>query len=86
MITSWRETAKRKQMQFGRRTDMEQEEKVLKMLAECWNEFLKLEVQHPAEQREFCDAIHRCQDLIGVRVARKYRPDLFPNKGNRRKE
>jgi hypothetical protein len=60
---------------------MEQEEKVLKMLAQCWNEFLKLEVQHPMERREFCDGIHRCQDIIAVRVARKYRPDMFPNKG-----
>lgn len=59
---------------------MEQEEKVLKMLADTWNEFIKLKHQHPDEQRDFCDGIHKCQYIIGMRFAREYREDLFPIK------
>lgn len=59
---------------------MEQEEKIIELLAECWNEFIKLESQHPDEKRDFCDGIHKCQDIIGMRFARKSRPDLFPIK------
>lgn len=61
-------------------SEMEQEEKVLKLLAECWNEFLKLDTQHPDEMRDYCNGIHRCQDIIGLRFARESRPDLFPIK------
>lgn len=60
---------------------MEKEEKIVKMLAECWNEFLQLEQQHPDERRDFCNGIYRCQDVIGMRFARESRPDLFPIKG-----
>ena len=59
---------------------MEQEEKVLKMLADSWNEFIKLESQHPDEQRDFCDGIHKCQSIIAMRFAREYRSDIFPIK------
>ena len=59
---------------------MEQEEKVLRMLADCWNEFVKLDRQHPDEQRDFCDGIHKCQYIIGMRFARENRSDLFPVK------
>ena len=59
---------------------MEQEEKVLKMLADTWNEFVKLDNQHTDEQRDFCDGIHKCQYIIGMRFARKYREDIFPIK------
>jgi len=60
--------------------NMEQEEKVLKLLVECWNEFIKLDSQHPDEMRDFCNGVHRCQDIIGMRFARNSRPDLFPIK------
>lgn len=56
---------------------MEQEEKVLKMLADCWNEFVKLDNQHPDEQRDFADGIHKCQYILGMRFARDSRPDIF---------
>lgn len=61
-------------------TEMGQEEKVLSLLVEAWNEFIKLESQHPNECSDFCDGIHQCQNVLGMRVARKYRPDLFPIK------
>lgn len=60
--------------------DMKQEEKVLKMLADIWNEFIKLDKQHPDEQRDFCDGMHKCQSVIGMRFARRYRGDIFPIK------
>lgn len=59
---------------------MQQEEKVLKMLVDTWNEFMKLEHQHPDEQRDFCDGIHQCQYVLGMRFARESRPDIFPIK------
>lgn len=50
------------------------------MLTECWNEFCKLEGQHPDETNDFKDGIHKCQYVLGMRFARKYRPDLFYTK------
>ena len=47
------------------------EEKVLMMLAEVWNEFLKLPVEHPMEQQEFCSSIHVCQNMVLSREARR---------------
>lgn len=57
-----------------------QAEKVLKLLVDAWNQFLMLEPQHPDEQRDFADGIHKCQYLIGMRFARQYREDIFPIK------
>ena len=59
---------------------IETEEELLKMSAECWKKFLELEQQHPSERNDFCDGIHKCQDVIAVRFARKFRPDVFPIK------
>ena len=59
---------------------MEQEKKVLEKLAEAWNEFLKLEKQHPDEISDFCDGIHKCQLVIGMRFARESNPEIFPKK------
>ena len=49
----------------------DQEAVVVGLLAEAWNEFLKLPVEHPMEQREFCTAIHSCQDKILARGGRR---------------
>jgi len=49
----------------------DQEAVVVGMLAEAWNEFLKLPIEHPMEQREFCTAIHSCQDKILARGGRR---------------
>lgn len=59
---------------------MKKEEEVLDLITEVWNNFLELDSQHPNEETEFCDAIHRCQYVIGLRFARESRPDLFPIK------
>jgi len=59
---------------------MKTEKKILKLLSEVWGEFLKLEKQHPNEEIDFADGIHKCQYLMGMRVARKYEPKIFPIK------
>ena len=58
----------------------DQEEKVLEMLANVWNEYLKLDVQHPNEREYFANGINQCQSMIAMRIARNSRPDLFPIK------
>lgn len=59
---------------------MEQEEQVLVSLAVAFNEFIKLESQHPDELLDFVEGIHKCQAIIALRFARASRPDLFPIK------
>ena len=49
----------------------DQEAVVVGLLAEAWNEFLKLRTEHPMEQSEFCTAIHSCQDKILARGGRR---------------
>ncbi|KGU84841.1 hypothetical protein [Pseudomonas mediterranea] len=49
-----------------------QEVKVVKLLAEAWNEYLKLPVEHPMEQEEFCTAVHACQEKVLARSGRRY--------------
>jgi hypothetical protein len=49
----------------------EQEAKVVGLLAEAWNEFLKLPQEHPMAQQEFCTAIHECQDKVLARGGRR---------------
>ena len=49
----------------------DQEAKVAQMLGDAWNEYLKLPVEHPREQQEFCTAIHICQDKILGRCGRR---------------
>lgn len=49
----------------------EQEAKVVGLLAEVWNEFMKLPVEHPMAQQEFCTAINECQDKVLARGGRR---------------
>lgn len=49
----------------------DQEAKVAQMLGDAWNEYLKLPKDHPMEQGEFCNAIHRCQDIVLARCGRR---------------
>ena len=60
-----------------------EEEKVLNMLADCWNEFCKLETQHPDELNDFRDGIHKCQYVLAMRFAREYKPKLFLTYNNK---
>ena len=52
----------------------ESEGEVVDALVTAWNKFSGLERQHPDELRDFMDAIHRCQDLLAVRIARREYP------------
>ena len=45
----------------------DQEAKVAQMLGEAWNEYLKLPIEHPMGQKEFCSAIHACQNIVLAR-------------------
>ncbi len=45
----------------------DQDAKVAQMLGDAWNEYLKLPIEHPMEQREFCSAIHACQNMVLAR-------------------
>lgn len=56
------------------------EEEILKHLVQAYNLFAELDSQHPNEKEDFCDGIHKCQYVLGMRIAREYRPDLFPIK------
>lgn len=49
----------------------EQEAKVAKMLGDAWDEYLKLPIEHPLEQHEFCMAIHQVQDMVLARCGRR---------------
>ena len=50
------------------------EEKCLHHLSASYGVFLDLPIQHPDDMRDFVDAVHRIQDLIAMRIARR----LFP--------
>ncbi|HGM8127808.1 TPA: hypothetical protein ACKQAT_004973 [Pseudomonas aeruginosa] len=41
------------------------------LLAQAWNSYLKLPVEHQAEAAEFCRAIHACQDMVLARCGRR---------------
>ncbi len=55
------------------------EGEVMRHLHLAWNAFCILPSQHPDEKRDFCDAIHRLQDLLAVRVCRRLFPDGWPS-------
>lgn len=59
----------------ARLTELERE--ILDKLGEVANAFTLLPAQHSADQAEFFAAIHRAQDLIGVRVARRAEPVVW---------
>jgi hypothetical protein len=53
------------------------EERVLLSLSDAWNGYARLDVYHSDEPNEFRDAIHRCQDLIAVRIVRRLDPGTW---------
>lgn len=46
-------------------------------LADCWNDFLQLEIMHPSERTEFMNAIHSAQNIVMARSAVRAHPDKF---------
>lgn len=59
-----------------------EEGEVMDSLISAAQGFARLPVQHPDEARDFCDAIHRGQDMLAVRVARREYPAGWPVKGS----
>lgn len=49
----------------------QREARVVELLAEAWNAYVQLPVEHPMAQAEFCTAIHRCQDMVLARPGRR---------------
>lgn len=56
-----------------------EEEEVMNSLAKAWGDFCKLPRQHPDELKDFTDSIHRCQDLLALRVCRRFFPKGWTN-------
>lgn len=54
-----------------------EERALLRDLAIVWTNFLALGETHPGMVADFCAAIHRCQSLIAVRVARRADPEIW---------
>ena len=55
-----------------------EEQTVMDSIMAAYEAFLKLESEHPDELREFVDGIHRCQDVLGMRVLRRSVPTGWP--------
>ncbi len=58
----------------------EPEGKVLDLLVDAFNEFCKLERQHPNEGTDFTDGIHKCQSVLALRIVRREYPEGWPKK------
>ena len=58
-------------------TDLEGE--VMDSLVNAWNKFIKLEKQHPCENDDFADGIHKCQHQLCIRILRRDYPEGYPN-------
>jgi hypothetical protein len=54
-----------------------QEKEVLNHLCEAFNKFKKLPVAHPDDMSEFIDGIHKAQNIIAFRVARRVNPKVW---------
>lgn len=57
----------------------EDEDDVMQALSSAARNYGKLPCQHPDERRDFVDAIHRCQDLLAIRIARRHYPQGWPS-------
>lgn len=58
----------------------EAEDRVMRALCDAANAYAQLEVEHPSEQLDFAMAIHRCQDLLAGRIARRAFPQGWPKR------
>ena len=55
----------------------DEEKQVLSNLCDSWKSFSELPNRTQDDADEFKDAIHRCQQLIALRVARRVNPDVW---------
>lgn len=49
----------------------EAEKQLVLMLAEVWNKYLELPSEHISDYSEFCTGIHRLQEKVLARPARR---------------
>jgi hypothetical protein len=61
------------------------EQSVLANLLAAWNGFVSLENRSEDDDQEFKDAVHHCQQLIALRVARRVNPDIWRQPGKEKK-
>ena len=57
------------------------EKLLIKNLATCFSDFVKLDNSHPSDNKEFADHIHILQRQVMVRLARRAHPDIFTREG-----
>lgn len=55
----------------------EQERKIMELLCQVHNEFVKLEQTHPNDIKNWVSSVHRMQDIISCRIVRRDYPDDF---------
>ena len=60
------------------------EHQILEDLTAALDGFAKLPIQHPSDLQDFITEIHRLQDLLAVRVARREYPDGWACQQRRR--
>lgn len=77
-LPDWEPTIKMRKMRVDGLTD--EEGVVMDSLIRAVEAFAKLPEQHPSEINEFIAGIHKCQDLMAVRIARRLFPDGWPQK------
>lgn len=72
-------TDENKQQNINPRTGLTEDEQiVMDSLVAAFNNFASLNRQHPDEMRDFTDGIHRLQDMLAVRIARRNFPKGWP--------
>jgi hypothetical protein len=54
-----------------------EETEILKKLGEAWDLFYRLDKKSDCDSKEFVDGIHRLQQLIALRVARRANPEVW---------
>ena len=56
------------------------EGRAMDALATAWNEFARLDMTHPSDMPEFTNGIHKCQQILGMRVLQRDYPEGYPTK------
>lgn len=54
-----------------------EETELLKKLGESYNMYCNLNARSEADNKEFMDALHRLQQIIALRVARRVNPEVW---------
>lgn len=54
-----------------------EEKKIMNLLVEAHNEFVKLQHTHNSDPYEWADGIHKCQNVLINRIVRRDYPEAF---------